>query len=65
MNKNKLISVDAEGGTVDEAIKNALKILKVKRDDVDVKILCEEKKGLFGMEGEKLAKVKVQLKEKH
>ena len=37
-------------------------ILKVSRDEIDVEMLSEEKKGLFGMEGGKLAKVKVVLK---
>jgi len=55
-------SIEVEGKTTVEAIKKALKILAVTKDKVDIKILCEESKGLFGMEGEKLAKVKVTLK---
>lgn len=55
-------SIEVEGKTTVEAIKKALKILAVTKDQVDIKILCEESKGLFGMEGEKLAKVKVTLK---
>jgi spoIIIJ-associated protein len=51
-----------EGATVNEAIKNALTILNLRREDVDIKIVCEEKKGLFGMEGAKPAKIKVILK---
>ena len=51
-----------EGATVEDAIKKALKTLKVSRDDIVVKIVCEEKRGLFGMEGAKPAKIKVQLK---
>lgn len=54
-----------DGSTVDDAIKKALDELKVKREDVLVKIVSEEKKGLFGMEGEKPAKIKVSLKEKN
>ena len=57
-------SIEIEGSTVEDAIKNALKLLKVSRDRIDVKIVCEEKKGLFGMEGAKPAKIKVSLKEK-
>ncbi len=55
-------SIEVEGSTVEEAIKKALKLLNVSRDDVIVKIVCEEKKGLFGMEGAKPAKIKVSLK---
>lgn len=54
-----------EGITVKEAIKSALEALKVSRNDIRVKVVCEEKKGLFGMEGGKLAKIKVSLKKKN
>lgn len=57
-------SIEVEGGTVEEAIKKALELLNVTRDDVVVKVVCEEKKGLFGMEGQKPAKIKVTLKSK-
>jgi spoIIIJ-associated protein len=53
--------IEAEGKTTAEAIKKALKQLKVKREDVRIEVLCEEEKGLFGMEGAKMAKVKVSL----
>ena len=43
----------------------ALKKLQVKKDQVNIKILSEEHKGLFGMHGNKLAKVKVTLKAEH
>lgn len=55
-------SVEIEGSTVEEAVKKALKLLHVPRKCVDVKIVCEEKRGLFGMEGAKPAKVKVTIK---
>ena len=51
-----------EGGTVEEAINKALKELNVSRDEILVKVVSEEKRGLFGMEGEKPAKIKVSLK---
>ena len=51
-----------EGRTVEEAIKKAIKALKVSREQFDVKIVCEEKRGLFGMEGAKPAKIKVTIK---
>ncbi|MDD5774766.1 MAG: Jag N-terminal domain-containing protein [Candidatus Omnitrophica bacterium] len=56
--------IEAEGKTTAEAIKKALKQLKAKRDDVNIEVVCEEEKGLFGMEGAKMAKVKVSLKKK-
>ena len=56
-------NIEVEGSTVEEAIKKALEFLKVSREDVIIKVVCEEKKGLFGMEGAKPAKIKVSLKE--
>lgn len=55
--------VEVEGGTVEDAIKKALELLSVSRDDIAVKIVCEEQKGLFGMEGAKPAKIIVTLKD--
>ena len=54
--------VEVEAGTVEDAIKKALEQLGVSRDQVKIKVVCEEKKGLFGMEGEKPAKIRVTLK---
>lgn len=54
-------SIEIEGSTVEDAIKKATEILGVSRDEIFVKVVCEEKKGLFGMEGEKPAKIKVSL----
>jgi len=51
--------IEAEGKTVDEAIEKALQILKLPRNRVKIETLSEEKKGLFGMPGEKPAKVRV------
>lgn len=53
------LSVEVEGRTVEEAIKKALKELKVARDKVKIEVLSEEEKGLFGMQGAKPAKVRV------
>lgn len=52
-------SIEVEGGTVEEAIKKALKELNLARDKVKIEVLSEEEKGLFGMAGAKLAKIKV------
>ena len=59
----QMISIDVEGTTVKEAIKKALLKLGVEREHVDVKVLAEGNKGLFGMKGSKQAKVKVTLKQ--
>ncbi len=59
INKDIAKSIEVEGSTVEDAIKKASEILGVSRDEMAVKVVCEEKKGLFGMEGEKPAKIKV------
>ena len=51
-----------EGSDVESAIEKALAELKVSREDIVVKVVCEEQKGLFGMKGAKPAKIKVQIK---
>jgi len=56
--------IEVEGPTVEDAIQKALEILNVSREDINVKIVCEEQKGLFGMSGAKPAKIKVSLKKK-
>jgi spoIIIJ-associated protein len=58
---DKDIEIEVEGKTTSEAVKKALKQLKVKRADVTIDVVCEEEKGLFGMQGAKMAKVKVSL----
>ena len=62
--KEKIKSLEIEGCTVEDAIKKALGIFKVPRESLSIKVLCEEQKGLFGMEGAKPAKIKVSLKQK-
>ena len=47
-----------EGGTVEEAIEKAEKAFGVSRETLTIKVVCEEQKGLFGMRGAKLAKIK-------
>lgn len=54
--------VETTGRTVDEALDEALKELKVKKDDVEYEILENPNKGLFGLIGTKNAKIKVTLK---
>lgn len=57
-------NLEFEGNTIEAAINKALNTLKVSREDVDIRIVCEEQKGLFGMEGAKPAKITVKLKSK-
>ena len=57
-------SIEVEGQTVEEAIKKATELFNVAREDIVVKVVSEEKKGLFGMEGAKPAKIKATLKKR-
>ncbi len=52
------------GRTVEESIQMAMKEFNVPRESLDIKIVSEEKKGLFGMDGEKPAKIIASLKKK-
>ena len=52
-------SIEVAGKNTQEAIETALNKLGVHKNRVKIKILSEEKKGLFGMEGARQAKVKV------
>jgi spoIIIJ-associated protein len=51
-----------EGNTLDEAINKAVLTLGVPKNKLNIKIVCEEKLGLFGMQGAKKAKIKVTIK---
>ena len=57
--------VEVEAKTVQEAIKQALNTLKAAEKEVTIKVLKEEQKGLFGMEGAGKAKIRVTLKKKN
>ncbi|MBL7130330.1 MAG: Jag N-terminal domain-containing protein [Candidatus Omnitrophica bacterium] len=57
--------IEVEAKTVEEAIEKALEILNVAREEIKVQVLSEEKKGLFGMEGGKRAKIRVVLKKEN
>ncbi|MCA9400513.1 MAG: Jag N-terminal domain-containing protein [Candidatus Omnitrophica bacterium] len=56
-------AIEVEGSSVEDAIQKAVGILKIPREQINIKIVCEEKKGLFGMEGAKPAKIKAAPKE--
>ena len=55
-------TVEVEAVTVAKAISKALKMLEVKKESVTVTVLKEEHKGLFGMKGAELAKIRVTIK---
>ena len=54
--------LEFEGSDVEDAINKAVAILKISRNELLVKVVCEEQKGLFGMNGAKSAKIKVKIK---
>ena len=54
--------IEKSGKTVDEAVNLAIEELKVDKDSVDIEVIDEGNKGLFGLIGSKQAKVKVTLK---
>lgn len=54
--------VEKVGRTVDEAVQEALKQLGVSRQDVEIEVLEEGSKGLFGLLGARRARVRVELK---
>ncbi len=60
--ENKNLEVDVEGRTIEEAVKKAALILKVPAEQLCVKVLSEEQKGLFGMPGAKQAKIRASIK---
>ena len=62
MTKQGKKMIEVEANTIPEAIRQALTTLKAKKTEVIVKVLKEEKKGLFGMKGSSAAKIRVTLK---
>lgn len=55
----KKSSIEIKGKTIEEAVKKALKQLKLPRSKVKIEVLSEEEKGLFDMPGARPAKVRV------
>ena len=59
-------SIISEGKTTNEAIENGLKILKVSKNNVNIKILeNEEKRSFFSILAPRVVKVELTLKENH
>lgn len=57
-------SVIAEGKTTNEAVENGLKILKVSKNQVDIKVLeNENKKSFFSILTPRVVKVELTIKE--
>jgi predicted RNA-binding protein Jag len=48
-----------EGNSTEQAINKAEKSLGIDREHLEIKVVCEEERGLFGMKGAKSAKIKV------
>jgi len=57
------LSIEVSGRTIEEAVKKALKELKLPREKIKIEVLSEEEKGLFGMPGAKPAKIRVSIKD--
>ena len=55
-------SIEAEGNSIDEAIERALTTLKVARDRVEVEIVSNATRGLFGLGGRK-ARIRATVRE--
>lgn len=60
--KSQPEEIEVEATTPQEAIKIALTKLGAKKSEVEIHVLREENKGLFSMQGTKLAKVIVRKK---
>ncbi|WP_054876714.1 RNA-binding cell elongation regulator Jag/EloR [Oxobacter pfennigii] len=54
--------IEATGRSPEDAIKNGLNELNIAREKVDVEIIDEGSRGLFGLLGSKLARVKLTVK---
>lgn len=58
-----MMVVEKSAKTVEEAIQSALEELKTDKEKVDIEVLEQPSKGIFGILGSKNAKVRVTLKE--
>lgn len=56
-------SIEKTGKTVQEAISAALSELKLSEEDVDIEVIEEGAKGIFGIIGSKVARIKASVKE--
>jgi spoIIIJ-associated protein len=58
-----MMAVEKTAKTIEEAVQSALEELNAEKDNVDIEILEQPVRGIFGILGSKLAKVKVSIKE--
>ncbi|SKA97452.1 spoIIIJ-associated protein [Caloramator quimbayensis] len=56
-------SIEMAGRTVDEAVENGLKVLRVTKDKVSIEVIDKGNKGILGLLGSKPAKVILTVKE--
>jgi spoIIIJ-associated protein len=56
-------SIEKTGKTIEDAVESALLELNADKNNVDIEIIEEGNKGIFGIIGNKMAKVRVTLKE--
>ncbi|MEA4846891.1 MAG: RNA-binding cell elongation regulator Jag/EloR [Clostridiaceae bacterium] len=56
--------IEKSAKTVEEAVQSALEELETDKDNVDIEVIEQPTKGIFGIIGSKNAKVRVTLKEK-
>src|SRR5690625_6501133 len=61
MGRNEVREVTASGQTVEEAVESALEQLNTTRDEVEISIIDQGKKGLLGIFGSKLSIISVKL----
>lgn len=59
--KDKSVEIEFVGKTFEEALEKAMTHFKAPKNRLNIKVLSEEKKGLFGMDGAKPAKIRVSL----
>ena len=58
-------TIIAEGKTTNEAIENGLKVLKVSKNEVEIKVLeNEDKRSFFSILAPRVVKVEMKLKRK-
>lgn len=58
-----MMVVEKSAKTVEEAVRLALEELKAEREQVEIEVLDQPSKGIFGILGTKLARIRVTLKE--
>ncbi len=57
--------VEIEAGSIEEAVKEALIKLGASREEVEIEVIEEGSRGFLGLIGNRLARVRVKLKESH